>query len=407
MIRRRPTRSSTRWVSTSATRTASACCRMAAPPRSSSRSAGESTLETDVLELVADHWRKVGIELFTRTTPARRLPQPGHRRPDDDVDLVGHRQRHRHRRHESRRAGADDGSQLQWPQWGMYYESRGERVRRPTFPRRRSWSNCSKKWRLSGDGGRAASASGTKCWRSIPTRCFRSASSIRTLQPIVASDEAEKHARSAASYSFDPTSYFGVYHADTFWLDEGRPVAMLRYILWRIAVMVPTLLIISALIFTIIELPPGDYFESYIAELQAQGESVNIEQIEALRKEYGFDKPPVLRYFHWLAGMLPGRFRLFLRISAAGHRRGRRPAMAHRARVLRHHHFHLARRLSDRHLFGDPSIQLERLRADLPRPARPRHSQFHAGAGLHVFRQYLVRHLHRPPDGPAISSPSR
>ena len=30
---------------------------------------------------------------------------------------------------------------------------------------------------------------------------------------------------------------------------------MIRYILWRIAVMIPTLLIISALIFTIIELP--------------------------------------------------------------------------------------------------------------------------------------------------------
>lgn len=83
---------------------------------------------------------------------------------------------------------------------------------------------------------------------------------------------------------------------------------MLRYILWRIAVMVPTLLIISALVFTIIELPPGDYFESYIAELQAAGEGANLEQIEALRKEYGFDKPPVLRYFQWLAGMFHGDF---------------------------------------------------------------------------------------------------
>ncbi len=83
---------------------------------------------------------------------------------------------------------------------------------------------------------------------------------------------------------------------------------MLRYILWRIAMMVPTLVIISALVFTIIELPPGDYFESYIAELAAQGESVNTEQIEALRKEYGFDKPPVLRYFYWAAGMLQGDF---------------------------------------------------------------------------------------------------
>ena len=44
---------------------------------------------------------------------------------------------------------------------------------------------------------------------------------------------------------------------------------MFRYILLRIAVMVPTLLVISALIFTIIELPPGNYFETYIAELSA------------------------------------------------------------------------------------------------------------------------------------------
>lgn len=83
---------------------------------------------------------------------------------------------------------------------------------------------------------------------------------------------------------------------------------MLRYITWRILMMVPTLAIISALVFTIIELPPGDYFESYVAELQAQGESVNAEQIEALRKEYGFDKPPIIRYFHWVGGMLTGDF---------------------------------------------------------------------------------------------------
>ncbi len=83
---------------------------------------------------------------------------------------------------------------------------------------------------------------------------------------------------------------------------------MLRYILGRIAVMVPTLLVISALVFTIIELPPGDYFESYVAELQAQGEGYDAKQVEALRKQYGFDKPPVERYFYWVAGMLQGDF---------------------------------------------------------------------------------------------------
>ena len=83
---------------------------------------------------------------------------------------------------------------------------------------------------------------------------------------------------------------------------------MLRYILWRVSAMIPTLVIISALVFTIIELPPGDYFESYISEMRAQGEGVDMAEIEALRAEYGFDKPPVMRYFYWVAGMLHGDF---------------------------------------------------------------------------------------------------
>jgi peptide/nickel transport system permease protein len=46
---------------------------------------------------------------------------------------------------------------------------------------------------------------------------------------------------------------------------------VIRYIIFRLFAAIPTLLLISALIFFIIQLPPGDYFETYIAELQAQG----------------------------------------------------------------------------------------------------------------------------------------
>ena len=83
---------------------------------------------------------------------------------------------------------------------------------------------------------------------------------------------------------------------------------MLRYILWRIITMIPTLLIISALVFIIIELPPGDYFESYVAELRSLGETADLAEIEVLKERYGFDKPMVVRYFHWLSGMMVGDF---------------------------------------------------------------------------------------------------
>ena len=46
---------------------------------------------------------------------------------------------------------------------------------------------------------------------------------------------------------------------------------MFRYFVRRVLVMIPTLLVISALVFIIIQLPEGDYLTSHIAELEAQG----------------------------------------------------------------------------------------------------------------------------------------
>jgi peptide/nickel transport system permease protein len=83
---------------------------------------------------------------------------------------------------------------------------------------------------------------------------------------------------------------------------------MIRYILWRIAVMIPTLFMISVLVFTIIELPPGDYFESYIEEMRAIGEKADMQQIDELRARYGFNESEPVRYFHWITGFAHGDF---------------------------------------------------------------------------------------------------
>ena len=80
---------------------------------------------------------------------------------------------------------------------------------------------------------------------------------------------------------------------------------MLTYTVNRIMVMIPTLLIISFVIFAIIQLPPGDYLETYMAELAAQGEDVAAEKIEFLREAYGLDKPRFVQYAQWLFGATP------------------------------------------------------------------------------------------------------
>ncbi len=81
---------------------------------------------------------------------------------------------------------------------------------------------------------------------------------------------------------------------------------MFQYLIRRLLVMVPTLLAISAIVFTIIQLPPGDYLSTLIAELQSQGETANLERIAFLREQYGLDRTPVEQYFHWLFGLLQG-----------------------------------------------------------------------------------------------------
>ncbi len=81
---------------------------------------------------------------------------------------------------------------------------------------------------------------------------------------------------------------------------------MLGYLVRRILIMIPTLIAISIVIFIIINLPPGDYFSTYIAELQSQGEKANLAKIAFLKAQYGFDRPLWEQYLFWAGGLLHG-----------------------------------------------------------------------------------------------------
>ncbi len=83
---------------------------------------------------------------------------------------------------------------------------------------------------------------------------------------------------------------------------------MIGYVVRRLLIMIPSLLAISLIVFVIIQLPPGDYLTSYVAELQAQGESVNEQKLAFLRQQYGLDRPGWEQYLLWLSGMLRGDF---------------------------------------------------------------------------------------------------
>jgi peptide/nickel transport system permease protein len=80
---------------------------------------------------------------------------------------------------------------------------------------------------------------------------------------------------------------------------------MIRFLLRRTLTMGVTLFIISALVFFIIKLPPGDFLTNQIAELRAQGEAASAAKAEFLIKQYGLDLPVWEQYLIWI-GLWPG-----------------------------------------------------------------------------------------------------
>ena len=85
----------------------------------------------------------------------------------------------------------------------------------------------------------------------------------------------------------------GVYRVDEFYFETAgrRGHAMIVYLVRRFVTMVVTLLLISALVFLIIKLPPGDFLSNQIEELRSQGDAASAAKAEFLRAEYGLDQP--------------------------------------------------------------------------------------------------------------------
>ena len=87
---------------------------------------------------------------------------------------------------------------------------------------------------------------------------------------------------------------------------------MARFIIHRLMLLPLLMVIFSVMVFAIVQAPPGDFLTSYAATLASSGSSVNLEQLEALREQYGLDQPIAVQYFRWVANLLQGDLGLSL-----------------------------------------------------------------------------------------------
>ena len=81
---------------------------------------------------------------------------------------------------------------------------------------------------------------------------------------------------------------------------------MLGYIIYRIAIAIPLLLILSVVSFIIIQLPPGDYLSVYLNNLRLSGIQLNEDEVIRLKELYGLDKPLYMQYLIWIKNFIRG-----------------------------------------------------------------------------------------------------
>lgn len=179
--------------------------------------AGESTLETDMLELIADHWRLVGIPLYIRTSQ-RDIFRARALAGDVLMGVQGGLDNALPTADMSPEALAPTASeQLQWPVWGLHHASAEESGEPPDMPEAAELMTLLRAWRASTD-----SATREGIWHRMLRIRAENLFTIGTvngaLQPVL------RHAKlrnvpDKALYGFEPTSYFGAYGMDSFFMD--------------------------------------------------------------------------------------------------------------------------------------------------------------------------------------------
>lgn len=185
--------------------------------------AGESTEESDILELIKDTWRDIGIDMFVK--PSQREVFRDRIFAGDSIMSVFF--------------GVDNGlptadmspqefapftqQQLMWPKWGQYIETGGMSGSPIDLPEAQRLADLLKAWRESTD-----SAARTAIWAEILQLWSEQVYSIGTVanipQPVVIATGMH-NIPDKGIWSWEPGAHFGIYRPDTFWQEKAKELS--------------------------------------------------------------------------------------------------------------------------------------------------------------------------------------
>lgn len=180
--------------------------------------AGELSQETDILQLITDHWKDIGVKLFVK--PSQRDILRGRVSNGETVMSTwqGLNRGLATPEMNPEELAPVSPVQAQWPTWGNHYASKGAAGEAPSLPEVARLSELYQSWRDAADYDAQA-----KIWDEMLSIFTDQVYSIGIvsggLQPIVVSKKL-RNVPEEGIWAFEPTLYFGQYLPDTFWLEK-------------------------------------------------------------------------------------------------------------------------------------------------------------------------------------------
>lgn len=180
--------------------------------------AGEETEQSDVLELVRDHWAKVGVSLFMK---------PSQREVFYNRINAGETQMSVWWGLENAMLKASMSpaefapltpDQFQWPLWGLWAETSGQMGEEPDVESVEQLMALNKKWAAAETPEEREAV-----WHEILelwTDQVFTIGIVSGVEQLVVVSNKLKNVPEKGIYNFDPGAYFGMYHPDTFWLEQ-------------------------------------------------------------------------------------------------------------------------------------------------------------------------------------------
>lgn len=180
--------------------------------------AGESAEETDVLELITDHYREIGLKIFVRSSQRDIFRRRAYSGETLISVFSGLNNAVATSAMNPEELAPTDQAQLQWPKWGQYAGTNTKAGESISLDGAMVQMQLFNQWMLA-----KTDEERTKIWHNMLSGYSDQVFSIGTVnnsrQPVVVANDL-RNVPENGIYAWEPTSYFGIYKPDTFWFDR-------------------------------------------------------------------------------------------------------------------------------------------------------------------------------------------